>query len=289
VPHRNWQQANAAFSDHAAAERQFTSQVGPVLSDAEAEGLIVSWFFLRKQQWRLRWLPASPAASAAFVTTLTSATPSLTWTSVNCEFESLAFGGDSGMTAACDLFRADSHHLLRWLGNPRRPLGQRETSVLLCGALLRGAGLDWFEQGDVWARVAALRPHRAAIPGAPGHAGSLHDAMRTLMTADSNALSNPAQAGPLPGYREWITSFGHAGQILADLHDNGQLARGLRAVLAHHLIFHFNRAGFSGTEQATMAALACNVVFHDHPHDRRNPGRGGRQALRPDPADPPPS
>jgi protein-L-isoaspartate(D-aspartate) O-methyltransferase len=289
VPHRNWQQANAAFPDRAAAERQFTSQVGPVLRDAEAGGLILSWFFLRKQQWRLRWLPASPAASAAFLTALTRDTPSLTWTSVTCEFEPLALGGNSGMTAACDLFHTDSHHLLRWLGNPLRPLGQRETSVLLCGALLRGAGLDWFEQGDVWARVAALRPHQMTIPGVPGQADSLRDAMRTLMTADSHALCDPAQAGPLPGYGKWVTAFDRAGQTLAELHHNGQLARGLRAVLAHHFIFHFNRAGFSGTEQATMAALACSVVFHDDPHDGRNLGRRGQQTRRADSADPPPS
>jgi len=213
VPHHSWQQANAAFPDHAAAEQQFTSQAGPVLRDAEAEGLIISWFFLRKQQWRLRWLPSSPAASETFLAALARATPSLSWTSVTYEFESLAFGGDTGTTAACDLFHADSHHLLRWLGNPNRSLGQRETSILLSGALLRGAGLDWFEQGDVWARVAALRPHQATVPEVPGHAGSLHDAMRTLMTADSHALCDPAQAGPLPGYREWFTAFGHAGQM----------------------------------------------------------------------------
>jgi hypothetical protein len=46
------------------------------------------------------------------------------------------------------------------------------------------------------------------------------------------------------------------------LNRDGRLERGLRAVLAHHLIFHFNRAGISSTDQATMAALAVSVVFH---------------------------
>jgi protein-L-isoaspartate(D-aspartate) O-methyltransferase len=266
MPHRNWQQADATFPDRSTAGHLFTTQVGPVLRQAEADGAIASWFFLRKEQWRLRWLPASPAANGTLLNALASATPSLTWTIVVCELEPHAFGGNAAMTVACDLFHADSRHLLDWLPDPHRPLGQREISALLCGALLRGAGLDWFEQGDVWARVSDLRRHQPVIPG--GHAEDLHSAMRTLMRADTSVISDPAHAGPLSGYHAWITAFDHAGQSLARLHRDGQLTRGLRAVLAHHLIFHFNRAGLTGTEQATMAALACNTVFHDEPHAR---------------------
>jgi protein-L-isoaspartate(D-aspartate) O-methyltransferase len=262
MPHRNWDQANAAFPDRSTAGHLFATQVGPVLRQAEADGTIAAWFFLRKEQWRLRWLPASPAASATFLDTLASATPSVTWTSVVCELEPHAFGGNAAMTAACDLFHADSGHLLDHLQDPNRPIGQRETSALLCSTLLRGAGLDWFEQGDVWAKVRALRrPRQPAIP--TGHAEDLHHAMRTLMSADTLALCDPALPGPLSGYYAWVAAFDHAGHALARLYRDGQLTRGLRAVLAHHLIFHFNRAGLTGTEQATMAALAHDTVFHE--------------------------
>ncbi|WP_175541340.1 hypothetical protein [Streptomyces aidingensis] len=30
--------------------------------------------------------------------------------------------------------------------------------VLLCSTLLRAAGQEWFEQGDVWAKVTEFRP-----------------------------------------------------------------------------------------------------------------------------------
>ena len=280
MPHRNWQQANVAFPDRASAEHRFVTEVGPVLLGAEAAGLLTSWFFLRKQQWRLRWLPAGLSAADDFLAAVTRATPSLSWTSVVCELEPAAFGGEAGMTVACELFHADSRDLVRWLASPHRPLGQRETSVLLCSALLRGAGLDWFEQGDVWATVTALRPRQPAIPA--GHAEDLHHAMRTLMTADARALCDPAQSGPLSGYEAWVTAFDHAGQVLAGLHHGGQLTRGLRAVLAHHLIFHFNRAGLSGTEQATMAALACNIVFHGDAQgsDQKGAGSELRRSAR---------
>jgi protein-L-isoaspartate(D-aspartate) O-methyltransferase len=258
-----WQQANAAFPDRASAERIFATEVRPILLDAEAERLITSWFFIRKQQWRLRWLPVGPPPADAFRGRLATAIPAVTWTSVVCELEPLAFGGDAGMAAACELFHADSRHLLHWLASSRRPVGQRETSVLLSSTLLRAAGLDWFEQGDVWAKVAVLRPH-PPIPAERGEAHDLRQAMRTLMTADTLALSGPGQ--PLSDYKDWLSAFGRAGQIIARLHGDGHLTRGLRAVLAHHLIFHFNRAGLTGTDQATMAALARGAVFHDDQH-----------------------
>ena len=114
-----------------------------------------------------------------------------------------------------------------------------------------------------------------AIPAEQGEAHDLRQAMRTLMTTDTLALSGRGQ--PLSGYRDWLSAFSRAGQITAQLHDDGHLTRGLRAILAHHLIFHFNRSGLTGTDQATMAALAHDVVFQDHAHDyngRADHGQG---------------
>lgn len=257
----HWRQANVTFADRGDAEHLAVARVGPVLRDAEGRGLISAWFFIRKEQWRFRWLPTSPTAADTVLHALTGAGEGMSWSPSVCELEPVAFGGPAGMDAACALFHADSHQLLRWL-ETGRALGRRETSILLCGALLRGAGLDWFEQGDVWVRVSDLRPHRNAIPADPERVQELLDAMHTLMAVDARGLCNPAKGGPLAGYESWISAFEKAGQTLAALNRHGQLERGLRAVLAHHLIFHFNRAGLSGADQKTMAALAVEVVFH---------------------------
>jgi len=61
MPHRNWQQANAVFPDRSTAGHLFTAQAGPVLRQAEADGAIASWFFLRKC---CRTLRMSMAASS---------------------------------------------------------------------------------------------------------------------------------------------------------------------------------------------------------------------------------
>lgn len=254
-----WRQANITFRNGDDAERLTVMRVGPKLREAKDRGLLSAWFFIRKQQWRLRWLPTSPAAADALLHTLIGCDETMSWTTSVCEFETLAFGGYAGMEAACTLFHADSHHLLQWLATDQ-PLGRRETSALLSSTLLRGAGLDWFEQGDVWARVANLR-RTATIPTDIASCRELLDAMRTLMTTDATGLCNAIKLGPLSGFRNWIFAFHHAGQTLARLNRKGRLKRGLRAVLAHHLIFHFNRIGLSTADQAAMAALATTVVF----------------------------
>jgi protein-L-isoaspartate(D-aspartate) O-methyltransferase len=256
-----WRQSNLTFADRRSAERLTVTLIGPLMADAEDRELISSWFFIRKEQWRLRWLPASPAAAATLLQALTSADESIIWTSSICEFETLAFGGTAGMDTACALFHADSRHLLHRLA-ATQPLGRAETSILMCTTLMRAAGLDWFEQGDVWSRVRSLRPHPPAIPDSPVRARQLRDAMHTLMTADIRRLSDSGEEGPLPGCERWIAAFEQAGQMLARLNRDGHLERGLRAVLTHHLIFHFNRSGISGADQATMAALAVMDIFH---------------------------
>jgi protein-L-isoaspartate(D-aspartate) O-methyltransferase len=85
--------------------------------------------------------------------------------------------------------------------------------------------------------------------------------MHRLMTADARALCDPAGNGPLTGYDQWITAFEAAGQALAGLSRRGLLTRGLRAVLAHHIIFHANRAGLPAADQSALAAVALETVF----------------------------
>jgi protein-L-isoaspartate(D-aspartate) O-methyltransferase len=65
------------------------------------------------------------------------------------------------MTVVHRLFHADSRHILAYLvqagGEHRRELG-----LILATMLMRAAGQDWYEQGDVRQRIAAHRP--AALP-----------------------------------------------------------------------------------------------------------------------------
>ncbi|CAM5465632.1 methyltransferase, FxLD system [Streptomyces microflavus] len=172
------------------------------------------------------------------------------WTGGIYEPETHAFGGPEGMAVAHDVFCADSPAALAETGTS----GARERTVMLLSAMIRAAGLDPFEAGDVHARWAALRP-----PVAPPHGPALDtalSAMRRLMNADA-ALRPDAEAG----WTERVAAFEDAGRRLRLLADDGRLIRGIRGVLAHHAIFAFNRAGIPAETQAATAWLGRHVAF----------------------------
>ncbi len=168
------------------------------------------------------------------------------------EPETWAFGGPKGMAIAHDVFCADSPAGLAETGTP----GSKERAVLLIAAMTRAAALDPFETGDVWAKLAALRPQVDAPP--PDRRADAVAAMRRLLTADA-AQRHDAE----PGWADRVTAFEDAGRQLAFLAAGGQLTRGLRGVLAHHLIFALNRAGVPARAQAAAAWLAVQAAFGD--------------------------
>ncbi|MFI8093402.1 methyltransferase, FxLD system [Streptomyces sp. NPDC086080] len=172
------------------------------------------------------------------------------WTGGMYEPETHAFGGPEAMAVAHDVFCADSPAALAETGTP----GARERSVMLLSAMIREAGLDPFEAGDVYAQWAALRPPVTPPQGpALEHAVS---AMRRLMNADA-ALRPDAEAG----WAERVAAFEDAGRRLRRLAADGRLIRGIRGVIAHHAIFAFNRAGVPADAQAATAWLGRHVAF----------------------------
>ncbi|GAA1414337.1 methyltransferase, FxLD system [Catellatospora coxensis] len=260
--HTTWRQHNIEFTDRASAEAVAIEHLAPTLRSAESDGHLHTWWFLRKNPFKLRYIPADPGTSIIgdLLNALTTDGLIIGWRNGIYEPETTAFGGPEGMDIAHTLFHHDSRHLLHQPGDGG--LGRRETTVLLCSALLRAAGLDWYEQGDVWGRFAQERSDvdTSLPPEAAGRARLIRS-MRKLMTTDVRALCAPD--GALAGREEWIDAFEAAGQALAHHARHGRLQRGLRAVLAHHLIFHANRAGLPLPDQANLAALALNTVFAD--------------------------
>ncbi|MBW1597214.1 methyltransferase, FxLD system [Streptomyces sp. JJ38] len=203
--------------------------------------------FLRKDSGlRLR----TERPSAALLDRLVAEQQATGWVGGAYEPETEAFGGPEGMDVAHEVFCADSRSALPETGAP----GTRERAVMLLSAMIRKAGLDPFEAGDVWSQFAALRPP-VAPPTGPALDRSV-SAMRRLMNAD--AARRPDAE---PGWAERVAVFEDAGRRLRRLAADGRLIRGLRAVLAHHAIFAFNRAGVPVTEQAATGWLARQVAF----------------------------
>lgn len=266
-----WRQVFIHFDAWDAAEHTAVAHLGPLLTDAETSGLVASWFFIRKAPcWRVRFLPSDDSTAQDATTfihqrldTLHEAGRIARWTETVYEPEAYAFGGPAAMDSAHHLFHQDSRHIFAYLGGDRAPASasggdqRRELSILLSSILMRSAGQDWYEQGDIWARVAE---HRSLPPDAPpDRLHAMGSDLRWLMTVDPASLAQ--NDGPLAFLSDWAAAFDNAGTHLGELACHGTLRRGLRAVLAHHVIFAWNRIGLSHTTQSLLANVAKAVVL----------------------------
>ncbi len=159
------------------------------------------------------------------------------------------------MNVAHTLFHHDSRHILSYLHS--NPTDRQERSLVLCAALMRAAGLDLNEQGDVWARAAQ---HRVAAFRPPGS----HDRRWDTFTDDVRhlLLGTPADQS------DWHSTFEDAGTALRQLEETGKLSRGIRAIVKEHVIFHWNRIGIPADRQARLANAATEAIFGSRPRLR---------------------
>ncbi len=159
------------------------------------------------------------------------------------------------MAASHQLFLADSHAILK----NTTAAGRREISLTLCGLLLRGAGLEWYERGDLWHRVSHERPLPRDVA-----AENIHDLAATMRTLMLGAPAEPAALGQRD-LVAWAVAFHSTGRELRRLADHGALERGLRAVLSYHVIFHWNRMGLPARTQAILAHAARAAILDTEP------------------------
>ncbi|MGW1974150.1 thiopeptide-type bacteriocin biosynthesis protein [Streptomyces sp. NPDC001889] len=267
-----WRQLYIQFTDWSEAE-QTTAALVPALDTAEHDGLITGWWFIRKHPcWRIRILIADgthvPDTIPAILDELAQDGRVERWWPGVYEPETAAFGGDTSMTIAHTLFHADSHAALT---TPHGNLGRRETSLLLCATLMRAAGLEWYEQGDVWYRVAQERPLPPDVPSTKIH--SMIANVRPLLLADTSPASPMIQSDlTLKHAADWVHAFRRAGRELHTANLAGALHRGLRHVLAYHVIFHWNRIGLRPHVQSVLAHAAKAAILH--PDSATDTGEG---------------
>ncbi|WP_066938283.1 methyltransferase, FxLD system [Streptomyces sp. NBRC 110611] len=264
MTHGEWPQRVIQFADWSSAETVAVEHLLPLLDSQD--GGLTQWSFLRKYpSWRLRYRPTGPDDAERLdraLDELVNIGVLDSWTPGLYEPETIVFGGSAAMEAAHVLFHHDSRHVLDHLARqPAQPntpgLGRRELAILLLSVAMRGAGLDWYEQGDVWAKIAAERTDGSGPPPP----ARLKSAVHRLMTVDVSSTSRLVTGGRLAPLADWIATFDRLGQQLADLNHRGHLERGLRAVLAHHGIFHWNRLGLPREDQRALSTLAREVVM----------------------------
>ncbi|MGW7386617.1 thiopeptide-type bacteriocin biosynthesis protein [Streptomyces sp. NPDC054794] len=262
-----WWQFYLEFPDWRQAEATAAAVVRPVLFDAEAKGGITAWWYTRKHPcWRLRLGihpdPGAKAGIRAALDDLVDAGHLQRWWPGIYEPEIAAFGGAASMEAAHYLFVADSREILALADHSDMPIGRRELSVLLCTIMMRAAGLEWYEQGDVWHRVIG-EEHRSALEGVPEErliemTTDLRRLLLSHMDPDSPLF---APGGPLEPVQAWAAAFRDTGVALAEAVKSASLERGLRRILAYHVIFHWNRLGLSISTQSALAHASRTAIL----------------------------
>jgi thiopeptide-type bacteriocin biosynthesis protein len=261
-----WWQVYVRFVDWDRSEQVAADHLAPLLEQAETDGAVSAWWFIRKHPcWRLRLLPGPAGRTmiadiAAALDQLTAAGTIDAWWPGIYEAETAAFGGNPGIDIAHDLFSADSRAILTVLGRDHLELGRRELSLLLCATLMRAANLEWYEQGDVWHRVSRERPLPSDVQA--GQIAAMANEVRNLLLADTAPNSPlPSANGPLASAASWVEEFHRAGQSLGITARNGTLKRGLREVISYQVIFHWNRLGLHTRTQSIITAAACAAIL----------------------------
>ncbi|MFD8320741.1 thiopeptide-type bacteriocin biosynthesis protein [Kitasatospora purpeofusca] len=264
----DWVQVYVHPSSWTNAERDLATHLGPYLRQAEDSGAVSAWWYVRKHPcWRIRLHPG-PAATAEALRQATGRTLDAlrregvvtAWWPGIYEPETAALGGPAGIAAAHELFHADSRAILidshsAVVGPTRLAVGRPELSLLLCSHLLRAAGQEWTEQADVWHRVARMRPS----PATSRRNEEMAEQVGRLMAADTTALTGAGGRLEHAGAR--ASAFHNAGRTLVAAARGGELTRGLRAVLAQLVVFHWNRADIPTPGQAALARAARDHIL----------------------------
>ncbi|MGH3720518.1 MAG: thiopeptide-type bacteriocin biosynthesis protein [Pseudonocardiaceae bacterium] len=210
-----WRQVSVWCTDWQAAEQMAIAHLGPQLTAAQHAKIIASWWFVRKgPSWRVRLLPSigqDEQATTAMEQTmhdLSGRGAIQRWAITIYEPEIHAFGGVDGIQLAHDLFHADSHHLL----SHRRGDHRRELGLLLGALLMRAAGQEWYEQGDVWAQVLAHRP-TSQPPVSENTAKGVADSSRPAPTAPTapwrlHLAGRPPSGTPARASPNWHCAAG---------------------------------------------------------------------------------
>ncbi|MBM0202007.1 thiopeptide-type bacteriocin biosynthesis protein [Micromonospora sp. STR1s_5] len=255
-----WYQVRVEFTDWETAETVGANSLGPRLDHLTELGACDGWWFLRKHPcWRIRLAHSRVDAVNQVLNDLTATGAITRWWPSPYEPETTAFGGAPGIQIVHDLFCADSRGILTYLRQPQPALGRRELSLLLLGGLLHSASLDWFERGDVFARVAQMRP--VDNPGG-SRLDALTGSVRGLLAVAPD-IDNPlfGTGGAVPFAAPWHDAYTVAGRELASAATAGTLTRGLPAVVSHIVIFHWNRLGLPAHTQGILARAALEAFL----------------------------
>ena len=257
-------------------------EVASCIDECNNHVAISQWWWLNK------WDPLGPALRVRIQTPTASARETthlllsclekrgLEATLPRYEPELLLFGGHDGIEIAHRLFAIDSMFLVSWLRSTEArnlPVVPPGLSFALVMHLARGAGLDLFEQWDLFDRLAAKR---TAGPEQNATEASCIRIVKQLLAAPAESLL-PIFSDPLRVLvKKHLDNLQNVGMQIAQAYFGGRLDCGLREFLVPVVLFHWNRIGLAASAQGGFARAAAQELRH-----LSREGREARNATTP--------
>lgn len=184
------------------------------------------------------------------------------WAELTYEPELSAFGGCEAIKIAHEFHRVDSLNRIAFAGTHQRDCRPStgmlsKCSLILCSSLMKAAGLDWYEQGDVWTR---LTRHRPPLTIQARMTSSDVTVTKELLT-NRSLIDSPVGKMPCAHtLHQWAVQIGECARMLTEVHGLGKLTRGIRGVLCNWIVFHWNRLGIPYGAQSRLASFAVAVT-----------------------------
>jgi thiopeptide-type bacteriocin biosynthesis protein len=241
-----WVQVNVALSrrDTTAVEsaRRLFARVRPILTTNRRRlGLQLFHFTRKPPDVRLRFLCRRPADLLAAFETIVGKSSGVDAAYVSVyEAEARLFGGDEAMAAVHRYFEKDSLNAVQWILLGAAERGDPATLCLHVVDDLFARGVEGgTEAWDAWHNVLELT--------SSGRAGqrALPQLNRGSMTSEATQL-----------LRVYRRANAELVATCRALQQEGRLAAGMRALLAHVAMFHLNRYGLDGERQQAIARAA---------------------------------
>lgn len=166
------------------------------------------------------------------------------------EPEVCLFGGEAGMKLAHEFFSIDSEFILKFLSHIDidKLISLDSVSLWLWQSLIKEMNFDLYERWDIWNKVWQLRRFEETESSSTQH---YQEKLSKLFLLNLETISDPV-GQHIALYNSMYIKWG---KKLVQSDRNGLLNRGIRQLIAIHIIFSWNRMGFGNEKQRILASI----------------------------------
>lgn len=258
---KSWLYFRIYLHDNTNFSALLTSSLVDKLFELKAQKLVENFWFMRKsdggKHLRLRIYGLSEFLERDVRNTLIQEIVKLKKRNICREYyiciyepEKALFGGIEGMRLAHHFFSSGSQLYLEIYKHIQQnnKINFDEISLCLINNFLYYAGLDDFEEWDVWNKVLLMRKvdneDTSHLENKEENDGRLHSSLYIAMLIGPTVFNY---------FNNTLSTYKNIAKELEILNRKGELTRGIRSIVATKIIFQWNSFGFDALHQYSLA------------------------------------